>query len=388
MNRTLTIILSVVVWLALLAYIVVAVRMCKDTKEHTLLSKVEIRVLDENNISIVTPSTVSGWLKNAGFDLNNIEIEKINTHEIKKTILKHGFIKNAKVYTNISGVLHIEVTQRRPIVRINTYNDYNFYITDDDWIMPIQPSSPIYVPIVTGIITFPFSANFQGGIAQLADSIHIKEQEAKRIYKSELYNISNHKRQLRSAERAAIALNRKEEQRINKKRNENDREVLLSALSEKDNQRRATYSNELKKIAELERQVLEKERKRTSIQKKEQQNYLYLLKLISFVKTINKNSFWDAQIVQINVKPQNTGSKPDPNRWIEPDIELIPRIGRHIVVFGTLEDVDAKLDKLMLFYKKVLDHEGWDKYYSINLKYRNQIVCRERKKQENRNISL
>ena len=100
-----------------------------------------------------------------------------------------------------------------------------------------------------------------------------------------------------------------------------------------------------------------------------------MLKLINFVKLTGSSTFWDAQIVQINVDGQGvTGGL---SYWKEPQVELVPRVGRHVIIFGTLDDAQSKLDKLMLFYEKVLSYEGWDAYSVINLRYKGQIVCRK-----------
>ncbi|MCD8101706.1 MAG: hypothetical protein LUE26_03915 [Alistipes sp.] len=106
------------------------------------------------------------------------------------------------------------------------------------------------------------------------------------------------------------------------------------------------------------------------------QNYLYFSKLINFVRLIGSSAFWDAQIVQVNVEGDNAATAS--GRWKEPQIELIPRVGRHIIIFGELEDVQEKLDKLMLFYTKVLDYEGWETYRTINLRFKDQVVCTRR----------
>jgi cell division protein FtsQ len=37
--------------------------------------------------------------------------------------------------------------------------------------------------------------------------------------------------------------------------------------------------------------------------------------------------------------------------------------------------LDVKLENLKLFYQKALPKVGWERYSSINLKYKNQIVC-------------
>ena len=77
---------------------------------------------------------------------------------------------------------------------------------------------------------------------------------------------------------------------------------------------------------------------------------------------IVKDEFFKAQIEQIYI----TDSK---------EIELIPKVGNHIIIFGSIQDIEEKLEKLKLFYTKGLKKTGWNKYKTINLKFRNQIVC-------------
>lgn len=83
------------------------------------------------------------------------------------------------------------------------------------------------------------------------------------------------------------------------------------------------------------------------------------------VEYIKDDNFWSAQIDQIYVD-DNTG------------IDLIPRVGSHIIRIGTTENLDSKLRNLRAFYDKVLPEVGWNKYSLINLEYKDQIVCKRR----------
>ena len=60
------------------------------------------------------------------------------------------------------------------------------------------------------------------------------------------------------------------------------------------------------------------------------------------------------------------------------NVELIPRVGNHNIILGDASDLENKLEKLMIFYKKGLSKTGWNEYSTINLKYKNQIVCTKR----------
>ncbi|MDH6355721.1 cell division protein FtsQ [Dysgonomonas sp. PH5-45] len=89
-----------------------------------------------------------------------------------------------------------------------------------------------------------------------------------------------------------------------------------------------------------------------------------LFQLASFLQ---EDSFWNAQIEQIVVGANN-------------EIEFIPRVGNQRILFGKIENIDKKLDKLMVFYRKGLNETGWNRYNVINLKYENQVVCTNNEK--------
>lgn len=62
--------------------------------------------------------------------------------------------------------------------------------------------------------------------------------------------------------------------------------------------------------------------------------------------------------------------------------ELIPKMGDQLILFGDATDIDAKFYKLKLFYKKVIEKVGWNKYSTINLQYNNQIVAKIKGKED------
>jgi len=88
--------------------------------------------------------------------------------------------------------------------------------------------------------------------------------------------------------------------------------------------------------------------------------------LLQVIRAIDRSEFWKAQVEQINVTKDK-------------QIELVPRVGDHLLILGTADDVENKLARLMNFYEKGLDNVGWNKYRSISVAYDNQVVCKKRK---------
>ena len=96
-------------------------------------------------------------------------------------------------------------------------------------------------------------------------------------------------------------------------------------------------------------------------------------------KTLMANDFWKNQIEQINVLPDHS-------------IELIPRVGQHIINIGRLPEspnkaertkliksfMANKLDRLEKFYRYGLSKAGWNKYAYISVEFDNQIICKKK----------
>lgn len=54
---------------------------------------------------------------------------------------------------------------------------------------------------------------------------------------------------------------------------------------------------------------------------------------------------------------------------------LIPKVGDQTIIFGDLANVENKFNRLKIFYEEAMSREGWQKYHSIDLRYRGQVVC-------------
>lgn len=59
----------------------------------------------------------------------------------------------------------------------------------------------------------------------------------------------------------------------------------------------------------------------------------------------------------------------------EQQMELVPKVGDFIIVFGDTSQMENKFIKLKAFYEKVLSKDSWDAFSKINLMYNKQIVC-------------
>lgn len=80
---------------------------------------------------------------------------------------------------------------------------------------------------------------------------------------------------------------------------------------------------------------------------------------------IQCDSFWMAQIAQIDITPRRT-------------YEMIPVIGDQVIKLGDAENLDEKFLKLYSFYKQVFAKYGFEKYETIDVQYAGQVIASRR----------
>lgn len=59
-------------------------------------------------------------------------------------------------------------------------------------------------------------------------------------------------------------------------------------------------------------------------------------------------------------------------------IEVIPRIGRHVIEYGSVYNLEMKTQMLFQFYRSQLYITDLEKYSRINLNFENQVICEKR----------
>ena len=264
LRKILISIVVVMVFCAIGAYFFFAGKLYSTGMPAQTCRNIKVMLLDSLQNRFVTRQEVVEIM--TGFMGENIgkNVEEINLDIAEKLLNQRSAIKKSQVSITRSGELRIEITQRKPVLRIQTENG-GFYVDDTEYIFPLVPSFTSYVPIVSGHIPFTINDGHRG-----------------------------------------MAI-------------EDD-------------------SNWMAQIMELG----------------------------SF---LNGDPFWNAQIEQIYVDKNG-------------DIILSPRVGEHKIIFGDLKDIHTKFNKLYTFYKNIVPAEGWNKYSSVNLKYKDQIVCKLKKEKK------
>jgi cell division protein FtsQ len=245
----------ITLWVVMVSGVIVSLAFVNKQEDALKCKRVTVSIMPQNELLFIDRDMVLGSIHPTASEKAIVgkKIMELNIPLIESKLNHNDFIKSSQVFTDMNGVLQINIEQRRPILRLLKADGSSFYIDENGRKMPVSQAFTAHVPIASGNLFEEYKAR---------DTMH------------------------------------------------------------------SLVGRELHKIATY----------------------------------VDKDAFWKAQIEQIFVTAES-------------EFMLIPKIGDHTIIFGTGEDMEEKFEKLLLFYKEGLSRVGWEKYSTINLKYKNQIVC-------------
>ena len=333
--------LLALLWGGVAAYLLYAGGKVRRHRAEQPVTRIEVEVVDSTSqLRLVSEATVRGWLARSGIKTVGEKIGAVRLDALERLIARNGFVADARVTVSYSGVLHVAVWQRTPLMRL-LIDGYNSYVTEEGYLFAVPRASSVYVPVITGTYRPPFPASYVGYAAD---------------YRRELKNDEN----IRSLRRMLI-----------KKRWFESSESFgerVRELRKRKEQLRRKYRYEAQVIQSAIDKISEKQEAERRRQKILEKRYEDFSKLTTFVKWMENDDFWRSEIVQITARTTESGAI---------DLELTPRSGNYTILFGRLDDAEQKLDKLLRFYREGLGKAGWDRYRTINVKYAGQVVCTE-----------
>jgi cell division protein FtsQ len=207
----------------------------------------------EVGYSLINAEDVLLLIENSfGYKLTSLPIGSIDVERVERVLNADPFVKNANVYIDALNVIHIELSQREPILRVIDKNGLSYYLDREGGNVPLSKHYTPRVIVATGDIN-PYDRDY------LTKKKHV-----------------------------------------------------------------------LKDLYELTQRIL-------------------------------KDEFLAPLIEQIYVA--KTG-----------EYHLIPKIGDQRIILGDMDRLEEKIFYLKNFYKEAMPFKGWQKYKTINLTFKGQVV--------------
>src|SRR6056297_2546006 len=149
MKKALTIIVNVL----LLAGVLFSLSFTSSREKELLCTEVRINMKDTLNAGFLKQVDIENALIIREAEVLGYPISNINIRSLEEKLLDIAYISNAEIYSNLSGVLNVDVVQRRPLVRIITSKQRTYYLDREGYIFPGTAGFTPHVLIANGYFT-------------------------------------------------------------------------------------------------------------------------------------------------------------------------------------------------------------------------------------------
>ncbi len=121
---------------------------------------IEIQQLPDGNTLVNREDILLTIERSFGHRLAGVPIGALDMNRVERVLEEDPFILNADAYIDAQSRIHIDLSQREPILRVIDKNGLNYYLDHFGKKMPLSPHFTARVLVATGDIP-PFVPNFQ-----------------------------------------------------------------------------------------------------------------------------------------------------------------------------------------------------------------------------------
>ena len=151
--------LKVTAMLLLLGYIIFSFIQEKTWSNNSPCPQVVICIKDSSQTAFVSKNDILNILDKKHINPVGTPLDRINLKKIKQEIEKHQFVLESQCYKTADNIVHIDIFQRLPILRIMSNNKDNYYIDSKGNKMK-NVTFPADVVVATGNISPKYAKRY------------------------------------------------------------------------------------------------------------------------------------------------------------------------------------------------------------------------------------
>lgn len=120
-------------------------------KKSLRIKELKVRVDDERGIAFIDDKDIVAQINSLHEgQLADKKIEAINWRKLEHTLAQNPYVDEAQVFVDQQQIAHVQLRQKRPIIRVINSNGVSYYISENNERMPLCNKFTPNVPIVLG----------------------------------------------------------------------------------------------------------------------------------------------------------------------------------------------------------------------------------------------
>lgn len=161
LRKTVTYILSALALLVFCGYLAVASLLSERGREKEVCRQISVRILDSAMNRFVSKEDIRDIITASEVNPIGRLRRDVRLKDIETLLENRSAIRRGEASLGLDGTLHVDITQRRPLVRIQT-GQGAFYLDDTGYIFPWTSTFTSYVPVVSGHIPVRLEEGYRG----------------------------------------------------------------------------------------------------------------------------------------------------------------------------------------------------------------------------------
>lgn len=153
---------AIAAMLALLLCSGLALLLRATRAERAMLACEHVEVEFRDSLKFVNSAEVRNWLDRDYGICTGRRLDSLDLGRIEQLLLSRGPIVGCEAWTDGKGVLHVEISQRMPVLRFSYGGGQGYYIDAEGWIIPLHSSYTADVRVIEGSIPVRPAAGFSG----------------------------------------------------------------------------------------------------------------------------------------------------------------------------------------------------------------------------------
>lgn len=139
-------------WIIGFSLIVSLFAFSDDCQNSSRIKGLKIEIDGLENYHFITHAEVTKLIYSEYPFLDSLYCKEINKNLLEESLDNHPSIDKAEVYSTLSGTLWVNISQKRPVFRVQL-SERAYYVDASGGVMPLSPHYSAEVPLVTGKIT-------------------------------------------------------------------------------------------------------------------------------------------------------------------------------------------------------------------------------------------
>jgi cell division protein FtsQ len=146
-------ILSTIAWSGIVLGLMVVMGFVNHTRKQAKCSGININMDYSDGLFFIDEDDVRNHIYEVHGDLIGEPIQRINISDLEIQLTEMNAVKKAEVFTDLTGNLSIEITQRKPVARIFMSDGKSGYIDENGEWMNLSKKFTARVIVINGSLT-------------------------------------------------------------------------------------------------------------------------------------------------------------------------------------------------------------------------------------------